>query len=251
MQFVEKYRISAGAYLRGILRPTSRSAALDPFAIKTLSKVSPWRILWTVQSRALQKLAKSSYARNIAAIRNLEIPHRLRERGAGIPGTAVTTFQRDLLLQALAACEPIEGRVAEIGSYRGVTTGALARATRKEVCAIDPFIGYGGAKGDFEAFLQASSGLANIRHIRKTSGDASGDFSPGSIALIFIDGVHDFSNSWFDYSAWSGKIARGGLMAFHDVDDHAGVTLTCRKICGDKDFKPWGYCPNLIIFERL
>jgi len=252
MDLAETSRIPTMAYLRGILQPMSSSYALDPFAIKHFSKRSIRRIVWTAQSRALELLAKLTYASAISAIRKAELRHRLSTRGTPTSDTAVTSCQRDLLLEAVAACEETKGDLVEIGSYRGVTTGALASGTRKTVFAVDPYIGYGGAEGDYQVFLANTRHVGNVKHVRKTSGEAAREFDRDSIAFLFIDAVHDFSNSWFDLCAWSRKVGRGGLIALHDVDDHVGVTMTCRIACSDKSmFRPWGYCPNLIIFERV
>jgi predicted O-methyltransferase YrrM len=238
-------------YLLGVIFPMSRTHALDPFTLKNLSKTSVRRILWTAESRALQVIARATYNRNLSHIRGRPIAHIRPDRGESIADTAVTAGQMCVLLKALNESNRVEGSVAEIGSYRGVTTCALARATEKRVYAIDPFIGYGGSADDLKQFLAASGAASNISHVRKTSGAASNEFKANSLALVFIDGVHDFSNSWFDYCAWSKRIARGGYIAFHDVDDHPGATMTCRLVCNDKDFQPWGYCPNLIVFQKL
>jgi predicted O-methyltransferase YrrM len=37
------------------------------------------------------------------------------------------------------------------------------------------------------------------------------------LSLLFIDGGHGEEVAWADYRAWSPKVARGGLLAIHDV----------------------------------
>jgi predicted O-methyltransferase YrrM len=39
----------------------------------------------------------------------------------------------------------------------------------------------------------------------------------GPIGMLFIDGGHSFELAFADYEAWSGKIARGGILAIHDL----------------------------------
>jgi predicted O-methyltransferase YrrM len=228
----------------------SPSSALDPFAVKRWRKSSPLRLIWTAQSRLLQRLASINFKSNIAAVRAKPATHRFDDRGADIADTAVTSRQQELLLLAVRSRAGLPGDVAEIGSYRGVTTSALARATAKTIHAVDPFMEYGGSEADFEHFRAKTGALANVTHIRKTSGEAAMDFLDGSLSMVFIDGVHDFSNSWFDFVSWSRKVASGGLVALHDVDEHEGVTLTCSKIISDPAFSIFAYCPNLIIFEK-
>jgi len=40
---------------------------------------------------------------------------------------------------------------------------------------------------------------------------------PGPIGMLFIDGGHSFDSAFADYEAWSDKIARGGVLAIHDL----------------------------------
>lgn len=39
----------------------------------------------------------------------------------------------------------------------------------------------------------------------------------GPLGMLFIDGGHSASAANADYDAWSGKIARGGILAIHDL----------------------------------
>ena len=146
----------------------------------------------------------------------------------------------------------ISGEVVEIGCYRGVTTASLAAVTSKVIFAIDPFIGYGGSERDYEIFLDRTKVLKNICHIREPSGTAAKQFASNSVSFVFIDAIHDVSNSWFDFVTWSRKVAPGGLIALHDVDDYPGVAMTCRRIVSrGLPFEVWGYCPNLIVWRKL
>ena len=46
---------------------------------------------------------------------------------------------------------------------------------------------------------------------------------PGPAGLVFIDGGHSLDAALADYRAWAGKVARGGVLAIHDVyPDPAG-----------------------------
>lgn len=40
---------------------------------------------------------------------------------------------------------------------------------------------------------------------------------PGPIGMLFIDGGHSFESAFADYEAWCDKIARGGILAIHDL----------------------------------
>lgn len=70
--------------------------------------------------------------------------------------------------------------------------------------------------------------------------------------MVFIDAVHDFSNTWFDFHIWAALVKSGGLIALHDVDDFPGTNLACRKILTKSNqYSLWGYCPNLAIVEKV
>jgi hypothetical protein len=43
-------------------------------------------------------------------------------------------------------------------------------------------------------------------------------------------------------------VVKRGMIAFHDLDDHAGANLVCRRILKWKGFVSWGYCPNIVVF---
>jgi predicted O-methyltransferase YrrM len=178
-----------------------------------------------------------------------ELQHRSAHRGEPISDTAVTSTQLDLLLRAVQATDSLAGAIAEIGSYRGVTTASLARATTKQVYAIDPFIGYGGSSEDAAKFHENVRGHKVI-HIREPSGTAARRLNV-TLSLVFVDAVHDFSNAWHDFNVWSSKLCKGGLLAMHDVDDFAGVNAVCQRVMKLDQYQTWAYSPNLVIFRRI
>jgi predicted O-methyltransferase YrrM len=244
-------RLSLADVARGILDPMSATHAIDPFAVKAYPKHSLLRIAWTAQSRLRQLQARRTHRLVGDWIDPLSGVEIIRHRGAELTDTAVTAGQMTLLKRALAAANDVAGDVVEVGCYRGVTTAELAAATSKMVFAVDPFIGYGGSERDFTLFKRRVSSLTNIKHIRATSGEAAKTFNAGALSFAFIDAVHDVSNSWFDFAAWSPKIVQNGLVAMHDVDDHPGVGYTLKRILrGDLPYQLWGYCPNLAILRK-
>ena len=165
--------------------------------------------------------------------------------------TAVTAQQAKLLDLAVAETEALNHPIVEVGSYRGVSTLRFANAIRRKIYAVDPFIGYGGSETDLVAFESRVQTVPNVYHLRTTSGEASRQLQNEQMSFVFIDAVHDFANTWFDYCAWHSLLAPGGLIALHDVDDFPGSNLACRKVMA-LSARPsvWGYCPNLIVFHR-
>jgi hypothetical protein len=199
--------------VRGILDPMSTTHAIDPFAVKAHPKHSFLRIAWTAQSRLreLQASRGHRFAGDwIGPSSSVEI---IRHRGAELADTAVTAGQMALLKRALAAVSNVAGDVVEVGCYRGVTTTELAASTSKTVFGVDPFIGYGGNERDFALFKQRVGGIPTIKHVRTTSGGAARTFNAGSLSFVFIDAIHDVTNSWFDFAAWSPKIVQDGVIA--------------------------------------
>ena len=244
------FPVSYSEIAKGIFAPMSVDAAIDPFVIKQLSKLSPIRLVWTLQNRWLESRARSEASVPLSLDRRA-IVHFRDDRGDCQIDTAVTQAQLDLLLAAQREACRVNTDIAEIGSYRGATTVEFSANTSGTVYAIDPFAGYGGSEQDHTVFKTRTSGAVNITHIRATSGTAAVDIADASIGMVFIDGVHDFSNSWFDFCAWSAKISPSGMIAFHDVDDHPGVRLAVRNLIDMKNgYTIWAYCPNLIVFKK-
>ncbi|MCU1497158.1 MAG: hypothetical protein JWM47_1111 [Acidimicrobiales bacterium] len=134
---------------------------------------------------------------------------------------------------------PADGRIVEIGSFRGRSMIVLAKAAAEgvELVAIDPhagndrgpqeFEGYQDhAAEDFEVFNAnlAAAGVADrVQHLRKYSGDALADV-PDDIDLLYIDGAHRFRPALDDIRRWSNKVKPGGDLLIHDCFSSIGVT---------------------------
>ena len=143
-------------------------------------------------------------------------------------------------LQARAREVVPGGRIVEIGSFRGRSTIALARAATYgvEVVAIDPHAGgdrgpqeirpdAGRGEADHAAFATnlAVAGVADrVRHVRRRSDEAIGDVED-PIGLLFVDGAHRFGPARSDLARWGAKVAPGGAMLVHDAFSSIGVTL--------------------------
>jgi predicted O-methyltransferase YrrM len=223
----------------------------DPFSLKALPKLSPKRLVWTTQSRMLELISKLMHEPMGRVLNTALLQYYDDDRGGVLTDTAVTSKQVDFLCRAAEATENIDGDIFEIGSYRGVSTRRMAECSEKIVYAVDPFIGYGGAEDDFEIFRKRTSNLSNVHHLRKTSGEAFQEMAEVNASLVFIDAIHDVSNSWFDVLSWSKIVLPGGMLAMHDVDDHSGSGLTARRfVKRNRNFVPWAYCPNLLIVQR-
>ncbi|MBO3459256.1 class I SAM-dependent methyltransferase [Aetokthonos hydrillicola Thurmond2011] len=191
---------------------------IDPFIIKKYPKWHPKRFAFTLQARFIENQAKWNFHKY--ALPEKILPSLPPVPNTDYSNTAVTPVQMQYLLAALSATENlIDTVVVELGSYRGVTTQTLARATSRKVIAVDPYIGYGGCEGDYKHFQKNTANLPNIIHERRTSGETARTWKHKPVSLVFIDAVHDYVNTAFDLQIWSPLLAKGGIIACHDTDE--------------------------------
>jgi predicted O-methyltransferase YrrM len=136
-----------------------------------------------------------------------------------------------------------DGIVAEIGSYKGLSTAHLA-AGRKlavsqlvagsaypdpqewAVLAIDPFCDAGDKGGtnnfnnfypEFIANMTKAGVLDYITPIVSKSAEAAAKIENDSIEVLFVDGDHTYEGVRADFDNYFPKMQVGGLMAFHDT----------------------------------
>ncbi len=140
------------------------------------------------------------------------------------------------LLTFFATKLPGNARIAEIGSFMGLSGLLMARALyckgeySTKIYCIDTWEGSpehqsmkAVREGQlFEIFKTniARSGLASyFIPIRKDSAAASLDFQDRSLDLIFIDGDHSFKGCLADLEAWYPKLKPGGILLGHDGEN--------------------------------
>jgi len=126
-------------------------------------------------------------------------------------------------------------QIAEIGSWRGRSTAALADNTPGTVFAIDTWEGSketdfdpgfqaGGAEWLWQEFLRNRAD--NVRWARMASVEAARWFAGQgeTFDMIFIDGAHDYESVKEDIAAWRPLLAPGGLFCGHDYWPDGEVT---------------------------
>jgi hypothetical protein len=145
-----------------------------------------------------------------------------------------------------AGAVPPNGRIVEIGSYRGRSAIVLASASggaRVEVVAIDPHAGNdrgpqeihgsaGEGEADNRAFREnlSRAGVADaVRHVRLPSQDALGSVE-GPIDLLYVDGAHRLGPATEDIRRWGARVRPGGSMLVHDSFSSIGVTLALLRL---------------------
>ncbi len=168
----------------------------------------------------------------------------LRRRMAdplGIEGVEgwLTVAQARRLADRAAALDR-NARIVEIGSFRGRSTIALARAAPEgvTVVAIDPHAGNDRGPQELDGFAAeavedsvvfrrnlAAAGVAErVEHIALPSQEALNSVQ-GSVDLLFVDGAHRYRAALADLRTWGDRVADGGTMLVHDAFSSVGVTL--------------------------
>jgi len=117
--------------------------------------------------------------------------------------------------------------IAEIGSWKGRSTNALATGCKGTVVAIDHFLGSKGeeiqhaeAKEDviYNQFLDNTKQFKNIKVIRESSEEASKLFPDKSFEMVFIDGEHTYEGVKKDIELWMPKATK--IICGHDYCDN-------------------------------
>lgn len=121
--------------------------------------------------------------------------------------------------------------IVEIGSFKGMSTIALAAGARNShVYAVDPWDSSGNVDGRFHfaapetrrefARRVKESGLSHlITPVRGFSAEVAAAWPEGrKIGLLFVDGDHSHNAVREDYLAWEGHLAAGSTVIFDDLD---------------------------------
>ena len=116
--------------------------------------------------------------------------------------------------------------MVEVGSFEGTSTLLFSLFVNK-VYAVDCFDYRLPPEGRIPAmdklFVKAEKTFdrrtvksPNIIKIRKTSEEASKDFTDESLDAVYIDAEHDEESVRVDLKLWKPKVKKGGYMSGHD-----------------------------------
>lgn len=133
-------------------------------------------------------------------------------------------------------------KIAEIGSWKGRSTVALAESTPGLVFAIDTWQGspehlpedVGPDGWLFQEFRRNTRGLPVVSMEMSSVQAANLLYRSGirDFDMVFIDGAHDYENVHMDISAWSGLVRPGGTLCGHDFD-WCGVKQAVTEVLGE------------------
>jgi glycosyltransferase involved in cell wall biosynthesis/predicted O-methyltransferase YrrM len=143
--------------------------------------------------------------------------------------------EAELLLAAAAraiAEQPESCAVVEVGSYCGKATVVLASVVQvlrpsAKVHAVDA---HDGRVGTVDKIVQMAPSLPKLQRNLDAAGlsryveiikSRTQDVSwSGLIALLLIDGLHDYASASGDFRHFEDSLAPGSLVAFHDYADY-------------------------------
>jgi hypothetical protein len=133
-------------------------------------------------------------------------------------------------------CAPENGRIVEIGAWKGASTSYLAVEAQHKKLRIDVIDTWAGShehKGTsdiiedslFETFIDNLRPIIKyINPIRADSVTASRMYDEESLDAVFIDADHEYESVKKDILAWMPKVKKGGILAGHDYSTaHGGV----------------------------
>ena len=138
--------------------------------------------------------------------------------GTGEAGNQLAGL-RDLIVKYVKG----DFKIAEIGSYEGASSEMFVLNCQWLYC-IDPY----ATGGDFSqetkdqldraesVFINRMLDYTNYSKIKDKSFTASDQFEPGSLDMVYIDGMHTYDAVVSDINRWLPKVKNGGYIAGHD-----------------------------------
>lgn len=103
------------------------------------------------------------------------------------------------------------GPIVEIGSFQGKSATAMAKVTNEQIYAVDPHYLGSAAK-----FRKNTAKYKNIAPVKKTSKEANRTWRR-QIALLHIDGNHEYAFAKADLQLWLPHLKDGGVVICHDA----------------------------------
>lgn len=121
--------------------------------------------------------------------------------------------------------------VVELGTHWGYSYFVFCEALRRlgidgTVAALDTWVGedhaglYGEEVHDYVAEVTESWYPDIGRMVRGYFSDSVGEFEPGSVDLLHIDGRHGYEDVVEDFTTYLTTVSDRGVVLFHDVGEH-------------------------------
>jgi predicted O-methyltransferase YrrM len=180
---------------------------------------------------------------------------------AGLANTnAIPTHmtRRELrVLHGLAATCPTGAVALEVGSYLGASCSYLAtgltRVNGRLIC-VDTWQNETmdeGTRDTFAEFTRNTAAVANVYStIRKRSDELEPSELPDALDLVFLDGDHSYSATNGDFRLFAPRVAKGGIIAFHDAVAFEGVSRTIGEALASGEWQLVGHTDNLVWLRK-
>jgi predicted O-methyltransferase YrrM len=169
----------------------------------------------------------------------------------------LTEAQARVLSAAAGEVSP-GNAIVEIGSHHGRSTIVLAKSkpTGVSMVAIDPFDDerWGGGPSALPAFnenLRRARVESAVTLIRSRGVDAAADWRGPPIALLYLDGAHDYATVKAELLAWEPWLTPQSTVLLHDAFSSPGVTRALVSTLGrSRSYTYCGRTGSLARFER-
>lgn len=179
-----------------------------------------------------------------------------------VPGYLLENEAR--LLGFLAACTPADGRIVEIGSFKGRSTVMLAKVAAHyglgKVVAIDPHnfnlsekvrdadssSRPASSKDDFLNSLRTAGVTGHVEFHHALSKDVSSSWNE-PIRLLWIDGDHSYPGAKDDFDGFAPHVQPGGFIALHDaLNAFSGpIRVFVEEMLGSNQFGAAGFVHSI------
>jgi cephalosporin hydroxylase len=176
--------------------------------------------------------------------------------------------EADLLIAVTARALAVHEKphsIVEVGSYCGRSTvvfGSVAKSlsTGAKIYSIDVHDGKVGALDQgiingaptlqsFKRNIGAANLTDYVETIQKYSYDVKWD---KPIQMLFIDGLHDYTNVARDFFQFEQWVVLGGYIAFHDFADYfPGVKSFVNEILGTGRYREVYCVGSMMVVEKL
>ena len=149
---------------------------------------------------------------------------------------------RFLYDSVLAYGEPGNGEVLEIGCYKGCSTVFLAMACRQKgfegVTTIDLFTGTPSWGVSIDTFAEASQRFCDYAladFVRAVRADSRSYDWNRPLAVLHLDGDHEYEAVGADLERYTPHIAPGGIIVVDDYDSgHVGVVRAIHELLAQR-----------------
>ena len=176
----------------------------------------------------------------------------LIRRLGDVPGH--TSDRQCRVIFYLAMTTPADGVLVEIGAYKGRSTAWLAEAARRgarHLVSIDPHL-----NDSYERFQQTlrEFDIENVATLHRATSQEVGRSFAQPIALLWVDGGHDYDCVRQDIADFTPRVRPGGIALFDDANPRAfpGVVRAIdESLRRDRTWVYLGRIKMMDVWERV